>query len=194
MAITFPRTLPPLAGIAGITMVMNDTVALSRSPFTLASQTLEYPGQMWLADVTLPKMSRASAAAWVAWLASLRGRAGTFLLGDLSACYPRGDASVVTVTGQAGDATLSVVMTGTLLAGDYIQIGTAVDATLHMVLADQTGDGSLEVWPSLRKSRTGVLVTLDNPTGVFRLASNERSWSVNAVARYGITLAAEEVA
>ena len=48
-------------------------------------------------------------------------------------------------------------MTGTLKAGDYIQIGAASDATLHKVLVDQDGDGTLEVWPKLRKDRTSVV-------------------------------------
>jgi hypothetical protein len=84
-------------------------------------------------------------------------------------------------------------MTGTLKAGDYIQLGTASDATLHKVLVDQSGDGTLEIWPKLRKDRSSVTAVIVNASGVFRLASNETSWSVNNASFFGISFGAQEV-
>jgi hypothetical protein len=163
------------------------------SPFTYKQQTHSYDGQMWEADVTLPPMNRDDAESWVSFLMSLKGRAGTFLLYDPSAKSARGTATSATVTGSAGDDSLSVVMTGTLKAGDYIQIGSASDATLHKVLVDQDGDGTLEVWPKLRKDRTSVAVDLTSASGLFRLASNETAWSVDNASFFGISFGATEV-
>ena len=193
MAISYPLSLPTNVGMASIELRAKNTVAVSMSPFTYKQQTHSYDGQMWEADVTLPPMNRDDAESWVSFLMSLKGRAGTFLLYDPSAKSARGTATSATVTGSAGDDSLSVVMTGTLKAGDYIQIGSASDATLHKVLVDQDGDGTLEVWPKLRKDRTSVVVDLTSASGLFRLASNETAWSVDNASFFGISFGATEV-
>jgi hypothetical protein len=69
-----------------------NAVTVERSPFTYASQAQASAGQMWQADVTLPPMTRADAEQWVAWLVSLRGSFGTFLMGDPIGASPRGTA------------------------------------------------------------------------------------------------------
>lgn len=193
MAISYPLSLPTNVGMASIELRARNTVAVSMSPFTYKQQTHSYDGQMWEADVTLPPMNRDDAESWVSFLMSLKGRAGTFLLYDPSAKSTRGTATSATVTGSAGDDSLSVVMTGTLKAGDYIQIGSTSDATLHKVLVDQDGDGTLEVWPKLRKDRTSVAVDLTSASGLFRLASNETAWSVDNASFFGISFGATEV-
>jgi len=193
MAISYPLSLPTNVGMASIELRAKNTVAVSMSPFTYKQQTHSYDGQMWEADVTLPPMNRDDAESWVSFLMSLKGRAGTFLLYDPSAKSARGTATSATVTGSAGDDSLTVVMTGTLKAGDYIQIGAASDATLHKVLVDQSGSGTLEVWPKLRKDRTSEVVNLSSASGVFRLASNDTAWSVDNASFFGISFGATEV-
>ena len=147
---------------------------------------------MWEADVTLPPMNRDDAEAWVSFLMSLKGRAGSFLLYDPSAKSARGTTTSAVVSGSVGDDSVSVTMTGTLKAGDYIQLGADPDATLHKVLVDQSGSGTLEIWPKLRKDRD-VTAVLVNASGVFRLASNETSWSVDNASFFGISFGATEV-
>ena len=193
MAISYPLTMPTNIGMASIELRTRNTVAVSMSPFTYKQQTHSYDGQMWEADVTLPPMNRDDAESWVAFLMSLKGRTGTFMLYDPSAKSVRGTTTSATVTGSTGDDSLTVVMTGTLKAGDYIQLGLDSDATLHKVLVDQSGDGTLEVWPKLRRDRTGVAAVLTNASGVFRLAANETSWSVNNSSFFGISFGATEV-
>ena len=83
-------------------------------------------------------------------------------------------------------------MTGTLLAGDYIQLGTGANARLHKVLQDQDGNGTLEIWPALRADQSAVSADLTSAAGLFRLSSNEQSWSVNEASIYGITFGAME--
>lgn len=192
MAISYPLSLPTNVGMASIELRARNTVAVSMSPFTYKQQTHSYDGQMWEADITLPPMNRDDAESWVSFLMSLKGRAGTFLLYDPSARSARGTATSTTVTGSVGDDSLTVVMTGTLKAGDYIQLGAASDATLHKVLVDQNGDGTLEVWPKLRKDRSGVSAVLVNASGLFRLASNETAWSVDNASFFGISFGATE--
>lgn len=193
MAISYPLSLPTNIGMASIELRAKNTVAVSSSPFTYKQTVYAYDGQMWEADVTLPPMNRDDAESWIAFLMSLKGRYGTFLLNDPSATSVRGTATSATITGSAGDSSVTVTMSGTLKAGDYIQLGSASDATLHKVLADKSGSGTLEIWPKLRKDRSSVSADLTSASGVFRLASNETSWSVNDASFYGISFGATEV-
>ena len=193
MAISYPLSLPTNIGMASIELRAKNTVAVSSSPFTYKQTVYAYDGQMWEADVTLPPMNRDDAESWIAFLMSLKGRYGTFLLNDPSATSVRGTATSATITGSVGDSSVTVTMSGTLKAGDYIQLGSASDATLHKVLADKSGSGTLEIWPKLRKDRSSVSADLTSASGVFRLASNETSWSVNDASFYGISFGATEV-
>jgi hypothetical protein len=83
-------------------------------------------------------------------------------------------------------------MSGTLLAGDYLQLGSGASATLHKVLQDKTGSGTLEIWPALRTAQSLATATLSNAKGRFRLSSNEQSWSINEASIYGVTFGAME--
>ena len=197
MAISYPVALPTHTGIAQIELRAVNAVAYSQSPFTFAGQAHAYQGQMWQAEVSLPPMLTADAEQWLGFLLSLRGQFGTFLLGDPLRTSLRGTATGVTVTGSAGDNTVSATVTAgqTLLAGDYIQLGSGSTAALHKVLVNYTGTGSaadLEIWPALRVARSAATATLTNTKGVFRLSSNEQGWSSNELAKYGITFAARE--
>ena len=187
MAISYPLALPTSIGIAEITLSADNAVAISQSPFTFQQQIIRHPGQRWSASVSIPPVRRDLAEPWVAFLLALNGPVGTFLLGDPNAKAPRGTATSATITGAAGAASPTITMTGTLLAGDYIQVGTGGAATLHKVLQDRTGTGTIEIWPALRSSVTGATVTLTNTVGRFRLSGNLQSFSINNASIYGIS-------
>jgi hypothetical protein len=186
MALVFPLSTPTTIGIASIELTATNAVAVSRSPFTFSQQIHTYPGQMWSASVTIPPLRKEFVEPWVAMLLGLRGQTGTFLLGDPNNVAPRGTATSATITGASGSSSVTVTMLGTLLAGDYIQLGAGADSTLHKVLVDRTGNGTLEIWPALRKARSSVSATLTNARGVFRLATNQQSWSINDSSAYGL--------
>ena len=197
MAITYPVALPTHTGIAQIELRAVNAVAYSQSPFTFAGQAHAYQGQMWQADVTLPPMKTADAEQWLGFLLSLRGQYGTFLLGDPLRTSLRGTATSCSITGSSGDNTVSATVPSgeTLLAGDYIQLGSASAATLHKVLVDYTGTGSaadLEIWPAIRTTHSASSATLSNAKGNFRLSTNEQAWSINEASIYGITFGAME--
>jgi hypothetical protein len=192
MALTYPLSTPTTIGIESIELRAVNAVAVSQSPFTYKQQVISHGGQKWEASVTIPSVHRDKAAEWKALLVGLKGQVGTFLLGDPDYATPQGTVSSCTLTGDAGDETVSVVMTGTLKAGDYIQLGSGSSAKLHQVLLDQDGDGSLEIWPALRSDYTGATVVFNNPKGVFRLSNNVTSWSINNASIYGISFEAVE--
>lgn len=204
MAISYPLTLPTHTGIAQIELRATNAVTYSRSPFSFAGQAFAYSGQMWQADVTLPPMLRADAEQWVAWLVSLRGQLGTFLLGDPLGATPRGVATgtpLIKGGSQTGGTILidgaTTSVTGWIKAGDYVQIGSGLTARLHKVLVDANSDASgnvtLELWPHVRTAPAdNAAVTVSNAKGLFRLSSNEQAWSINEASIYGISFGAME--
>jgi len=192
MALSYPLATPTSIGIESIELRAVNAVATSQSPFTYKQQIISHGGQKWEASVNIPSVHRDKAAQWKALLVGLKGPVGTFLLGDPDYATPQGTVSLCTLTGSAGDETVTVVMTGTLLAGDYIQLGSGSAAKLHQVLLDQDGDGSLEIWPALRSDYTSETVIFNAPKGVFRLATNISSWSINNASTYGISFEAVE--
>jgi hypothetical protein len=206
MAISYPLALPDTNTIRSIELRTVNAVAYSRSPFTFAGQAHEYAGKMWQADVTLKPMRRSDAEKWITWLMSLKGQLGTFYLGDPLGCIPLGsgrDSDTVLVDGAVSSGntiaidSAPVSTTDFLKAGDYMQIGSGTSRQLFKVLTDVdtdgTGSATVDVWPNVRTSiADDAAVTLESAQGVFRLASNETSWSVNEASIYGITFGAVE--
>ena len=195
MAITYPISLPT-TGIASVEWRTVNAVVTSQSPFTYKQQIISHGGQRWEATVNLPPMNRDTAAAWKAALVSLKGSYGTMLLGDPDYPLPRGtlrstDASnFATVSATAGNSFMQITMqdqTKTLLAGDYIQVGSDAAARLFQVMEDRTGDGQLEVYPNVRIDYSSETIGTNDTKGVFRLSSNVTSWSIDNAAIYGIS-------
>ena len=192
MALSYPLATPTTIGIESIELRAVNAVAVSQSPFTYKQQVISHGGQKWEASVNIPSVHRDKAAEWKAMLVGLKGQAGTFLLGDPDYATPQGTVSSCVLSGDAGDDNATVVMTGTLKAGDYIQLGSGSSAKLHQVLLDQSGDGTIQIWPSLRSTYSSATVTFNSPKGVFRLATNITSWSINNASIYGISFEAVE--
>lgn len=95
MAITYPLNTPTNLGIANITLSAENAVAISQSPFTFQQQIVAHPGQRWAASVSLPPMKRQDAEYWIAFLLSLKGQVGTFLLGDPNCVAPQGSVTAL---------------------------------------------------------------------------------------------------
>lgn len=203
MTISYPLAFPTHTRVRGISMRAVNAVAHGWSPFTFQGQVQAFAGQMWQAEVSLPPMKRAQAEAWLAWLVSLRGPYGTFLMGDPLGCTPRGQAAThlgtPIITAQTGGSVAvtgaSASRAGWLLAGDYVQLGSGATATLHKVLADAntnaSGETTLELWPHLRASRSGAVV-VSNTAGRWRLTGTEHGWSSSELAVYGVTFGCME--
>jgi hypothetical protein len=187
LAISYPVNTPTNIGIANITLSAENAVAISQSPFTFQQQVVAHPGQRWAASISLPPMKRQDAEAWVAFLLSLYGQVGTFLLSDPNCPAPRGTAASATLTGTVGSTSPTISMTGTLLAGDYISLGSGATTRLHKVVQNRSGSGVVEIWPALRSSYTSTSVDLTDAKGRFRLKDNITQWSINEISSYGIT-------
>lgn len=205
MTITYPLSLPNVGGRQSIRIRQKVVVGATQSPFTLQRQVQEFPGARWEADITLPPMVRADAMQWVAFLVSLIGTKGTFLLGDTAGRTPRGNGGgtpLVKGASQTG-ATLTfdgvgTAVAGYLRAGDWLQLGSGSSSRLHMVLQDcnsVAGEVTADIWPKLRSSPAdNAPITLVDTKGVFALPPGMAAdWNINNAMHYGLAFSAQEV-
>jgi hypothetical protein len=93
MTISYPIYLPSAPVPRDTSFRLRNAVGLARSPFTYETQVVAHQGQAWQAEVRLPRMGAAAAAPWTSFFTKLRGRFGTFYLGDWDRRTPRGTAA-----------------------------------------------------------------------------------------------------
>lgn len=187
MSITYPLTLPSTFKWRTTNWDSEDRTAEVASPFTGHGQVIVWPYQRWTPTLTLVAMKRADAQDWAAWLRSLRGRSGTFLLGDPMRSRPLGVASalpgvpLVKGAGQTGGSLLidgaPSSIEGWLKRGDLVQLGAGASSRLHeiseVVNTSAAGEAALELWPDLRESPAdNSAVVLFDPRGVFNRTSD----------------------
>lgn len=194
-------TLPSAPNFRSATFRLTAPTQIFRSPLSGVTQTGSLTGDRWEAAFELPPMQRAAAAAWQAFFARLRGRAGRFYAGDPLATSPRGTIAgtpLVNGASQTG-STLNIdgVTNGTtLLEGDYIAFDTSVGRELKMVTADVTAAGgamAVAISPPIRTSPSNneTIITA-SPTCVMMLADDEMGWSIDVASFYGISFSAIE--
>lgn len=188
MAITYPVNVPD-HNFASMSMRLRRANAMSESNFTLQQQVYQYTGAVWEAEIRLPPMKRSDAKAWQAFILSLRGTAGTFIMGDPLNVSAGASNVQLNGSGTVRSTTIAATGTGSLEAGDVFSIGTGSDAHLHMVIGDVTLDGNIDIEPPLRLTyadNTTLDFTL--PKGVWRLASNDIGWDIDQASTYGFTI------
>lgn len=200
-----PLTLPSDSGFTQSRFEIRRMTGMSTSPFTGVQQVYEHPYALWGATLTLPPLSASDAQAWKALFMQLRGRSGTFLLGDPDHREPTGAITGnVTLDGaiNVGDTTISVdtvnySVEGVFKSGDYIQIGTGADSKLYMVIGDcdtdANGKTDITVEPAIKQAAVdSATVIYNNPVGVFRMESDTTGWDSNHMKVHGITFSCQE--
>lgn len=198
MSISYPLALPTVKTARRVTFRGRSAVAMSASPFTFTQQVYAHQGEMLAADVAMPPMSRADAEQMVAFLLALNGHEGTLTMGPPGYTTPRGTWSSGTPLVNGGSQTgRTLVIDGisglTAKAGDWFQLGSGSSTHLHKVVQDLSGNGSLEIWPRLRASPAdNDALTVTSPKGLWRLASNDRSWDIELAMIYGISFSCIE--
>ena len=199
MTITYPRAFPTHKNYRDITITQRKVVGVNTAPGSLVGQSYEWPGERWEAQISLPLMSRADGDAWEAWLISLRGPVGSFLL-PVPGATPRGAAAATPGTPQADGAasararTLAIktalgATANYLRAGDWLSIGTGSSRRLHRVLVDasldSSGKATLDIWPALREALTNsATLYVSSATGKFMLLNSSHDLKVDVAGRY----------
>jgi hypothetical protein len=180
--------------LASVEFSVSDANASVVSPFTGQTQIQQWPGADSISGtMTLPPLTQDEADVWISFLMELRGMANCFFIGDPMKRYPRGNPGASVPVIDTPNLGINIVSSPTLctrgwiasqprllLAGDYLQIGNRLHRVLNTVNSGADGTAQIDIWPSLRDVTTdGEPVLLNHPKGLFRLATNKRTWSAD---------------
>lgn len=181
----YPLDLPDDIIADSISMRPVTVVGQSTKIFTLETKEYDWGGTRWEMEISLPRLSKARANLWKAWLLKLRGKKGSFLAGHPLHTKASVGTVIVNGAGQTGTS-LSVSgitpsLTGAFSPNDWIQLGTGENSRLYTVVdsadSNLSGVATLQIQPALRSSPVnGSAVEYINPRGVFKLASNDVGW------------------
>ena len=184
MAVTYPLALPAFRVVNSFRFGLARAAAVSRSPFTGAEQVYEWPAAAWSAGFDVMAKTPAEWAQLDGFIAALRGRVGTVLIGPRHVPRPTGTANtsgVLAGAASAGARALSLSGLGntrTLAAGDFLHLGSGATARLYCVSEPATsnsgGAATVSIEPPLRVALAGgSAVTLTRPMTVMRSVANE---------------------
>lgn len=200
MSVTFPLAFPIATGLVDIAIYGRQLSGVTEAPFSGVEQVQEHQLARWRAEFSLPPMTRQEAMPWRSFIQKMRGRVGTFLMGDPMGTAPLGTAAVTPGTpqvdggGQSG-LTLAVKtglgsVSGYLLEGTWLSLGTGSGRQLYTVTNDVNlvnGNATIDIWPRLRSSPgNNDTVYLTNTTGLFRLVDDEHGFSIGRDGLYRI--------
>ena len=200
---SYPLTFPTVSGITTQRFALTRTVSVSASPFTGQEQVFQNEGEFWTTQISFPPMLKDKAAVVLAFLLQLRGRRGTFKIGDQDRKTIQGVATGTIRVNGASQTGNQVALDGfanstsnVFKAGDYIQIGSYLYMVTEDVTSNSSGEANVKIEPALRQGIETIAddatVVYTNTTTIMRLDSNETGWSTDQVSKYGITLSASE--
>ena len=200
---TYPLTLPTATGIITQNFSLTRAVAVTTSPFTFQTQVHQHQGEFWRTVISLPPMLRANANIWLSFLLQLRGRRGTFKIGDQDAKTITGVATGTIRVNGASQTGNQVALDGfanstnnVFKAGYYIQIGSYLYMVIEDVNSNSSGEANVKIEPALRSSietiNDDTTVVYSNTTTLMRLDTNELGWQTDKVSKYGISFSASE--
>jgi len=155
--------------------------------------------------MTLPPMKKDKASIWLAFFMSLRGRRGTFKLGDQDRKTIQGVATGTIRVNGASQTGNQVALDGfanstdnVLKQGDYIQINSYMYLVTEDVNSNGSGEANVKIEPALR----GGIETINDNTQVvygsaaktvWRLNANDIGWDSDRASVYGFSFSCTEV-
>ena len=133
----------------------------------------------------------------------LTDEAGNALLAENGDHINREYGSSIVVKGSAQTGSTLTVdgfdanQANVLRCGDYFQLGTGSNTRLYKILndanSDSSGSATLDIFPNLRTSPSdNQELILDNPKGLFRLATNEIDMPSDFVNTFTVSFTAIE--
>lgn len=167
-----------------------------------ASQVRVLAPPRWSCAIVAPQWLRATeAAVWRDLILRLQGRIRQLAVYDIDHSAPAGTMrGTLTLASAAAQGATTLSITGgvgqagtTLLAGDWIGVGTGATRQLVNVAANATADGagvvSVTISQPLRLAQlTAAAVTWDKPTALFRQRTANNGWSREGDVRTGHSL------
>lgn len=169
-----PATLPPIPPPEFIEWEMDDAVGAARSPFSKQQQLHNWNASLLRATLTYPEAYNSTAMPLLVFLMAAQGQNNSFFFGDPQNLGPQNLAATAgTVTGSGQTGYTLVTSSTNLTPGDWIQVG------FRLYRVTSVSGGTLGIWPNLRESPADATpLVIHNTQGLFRLAKNQRQYSV----------------
>lgn len=140
------------------------------SPFTSATESVEFPGARWALSLTLPPCKPANGGQAEAFFGRLAGGVERVRLGHFLRPVPRGSMRGAPTLAEAavrGQDFLKLATAGTLAAGDFFKVG----GQLFRVFQDCAPLAGVLTVPLVQRVRgslaNGAAVEWDRPTALF---------------------------
>ena len=187
-------------------------IAAGASVFTGSEQTYDWGGAIWEGEVAFDvggydSLNYGELAQMKAFIMACKGKTNGFLYGDAEYLVrgPRGTDSGTSLVKGASQTGASLIVdgftpseTGVVMAGDYLQLGSGLNARLYGILADADSDGSGEATILLDRPLRTVpndndAVTITGAKGLMKLTENNIGWSANPTAITRIVIPFKEV-
>ena len=201
---SYPLTFPTVSGVQTQSFSLVRNVAVSTSPFTGQDQVFQHEGEFWATQIKFPPMLKDKAATIIAFLLQLRGRRGTFKLGDQDRKTIQGVATGTIRVNGASQTGNQVALDGfanstnnVFKAGDYIQINSYLYMVTEDVNSNGSGEANVKIEPALRQSietiSDNTIITYGSSAKtVWRMDDNTLGWDGDRVSRYGFNFSCTE--
>jgi len=169
------------------------TLPLQRGVYSQVEHSIDYGGELWVAEYRLTGLSLADGAAVQGWLDQIsdpgvNGRLGT-PLGASVAAFGTETATSLQIVGATLAGARAIPVDGatpaaTLLAGTWLSIGNHLHRVRTDFTSDGTGAGSLSITPRLREAfADNQPVELSAPKSLWKVASSS-PWVRDEVDRW----------
>jgi hypothetical protein len=179
--ITFPSTIK----VSKQTWIQQRNDVEFRSMF--GAQAVEVTAPLWATAIYGPTDMEIYGGAFQAVIMQLRGRTNQLALWNMGRPVPLGTMRGSMTLGATSQGATSLVISATgqvgatLVAGDYLGVGSGLTQQVVMVTAAATSDGSgnitVTVEPPLRNAFTaGAAVTWNYRCALFRRKSSTAQW------------------
>jgi hypothetical protein len=195
MSVSYPVDFPEDGSnsfIKKMNMRIVNSTAVQESPYTYNQKVNHFGGARWEAEVTLRPLTHTEAQQFKGFFASLKGRLGTFMLGNPLDVAGSNDVVSATATASTGDETIDISVSGfTYEAGQTFQFGNH----LYMAfISRQAGSHTdVAITPPLRQNLAiGTTAVVDEPKGKWRLASNAFEFDIDKAGMYSFTFSCVE--
>jgi len=201
---SYPLDIPTVSGFINSKLQLVRTTAITTSSFTYQSQVQQFEGEVWTADFRLAPMRRADAGLWQAFFVQLRGRRGTFRLGDPDNNALLGSATGTIRVNGASQVGNQVALDGfanntnnVFKAGDYIQINSYMYLVTANANSNSSGEANVNIEPALRQDietiNDNTIITYGaNAKTIWRLDANNIGWEGDKVSNYGFNFTCTE--
>lgn len=196
MAISYPVALPTINGktlLQSVDMRLKQSAAMTESSTNFKQLIVDYHTARWEAEVTIRPLDHTEAKVFQAFLASLRGIVGTFTFGDPLMKYTTAPTVKLATAEPVGNDNLRLTNTGVVDfdAGSHFELGGNLYVLLEDLVAGATADR--EIMPRLKEQQSiNTFLNIDEPTGSWRMSTNDLGWSISTAGMYSFTFSCIE--